>query len=68
MTSGVPLHNLNTRIFKLGGHWWIDIGVWACHGMSKVTRKQRQRTHEGTTNTKNMNVHKFALGQIRISG
>ena len=42
MTSGVPLHNLNTRIFKLGGHWWIDIGVRACHGMSKVTRKQRE--------------------------
>ena len=57
MLDQVTLFNRHACTLKLGGHGWVDIGIRACHAVTKLTREQRQRAHKRPTNTKNMNMH-----------
>jgi len=49
--------NVDTQLFELRAHRWVDVAIAACHFVACGTRERSDATHECAANTKNMYVH-----------
>ncbi len=57
LVGAVALDQFDAQLLQLPAHGRIDLRVAAGHAVPGLLRQRRQAAHEGTANSKNMNMH-----------